>query len=91
MNIINHCKYRSLYGVISFIYNKGFIDRRDANGDTGLMWACRKGHDDIVAEMLRGQAKTDIKNNRGETALTIAKYERYNKIVRLLSEVSHIY
>lgn len=51
------------------------VNETDVDGYTALMWAVEKGSEEIVDELLRAGARTDIVNKRGETATIIAKKE----------------
>lgn len=57
-------------------------------GNTALIIAAESGHDNIVEMLITRGAKLDTANNRGETALTVARYKYYpnHPVVRLLEK-----
>jgi ankyrin repeat protein len=58
----------------------------DANGDTPLILAARRGFVEGAARMLMKQAEVDKTNKLGETALIVAVQQRQTAIARLLLE-----
>ena len=60
---------------------------RDANGWSGLYWAVRRGHDDIVMFLL-SLLGTDINmtSYHGDTALHLAAWRNRVEMVRVLLE-----
>lgn len=59
----------------------------DDNGETPLIAACHTQNLDIVQELLmheRCLQAIDVRNSSGETALSIAKCEGYEEIVKVL-------
>ena len=54
------------------------------NGDRPLIAAARVGYATAVSELLARQAKVDVANKMGETALIVAVQQRHVPIVRLL-------
>ena len=50
----------------------GQVDEKDDTGMTALMWACEKGHDEVVDVLLRGGAGLEVRSDDGETALHFA-------------------
>ncbi|MHA3774239.1 ankyrin repeat domain-containing protein [Verrucomicrobiota bacterium sgz303538] len=51
------------------------IDETDVDGYTALMWAVKHGSTDIVDMLLNAGASVAVKNQRGETASTLARQE----------------
>lgn len=61
------------------IENGAYINTKDKNGHTALMYACSGGSFEIVKLLIEAGADKNIKNNRGKTALDIAtKYEEWD-------------
>lgn len=50
------------------------VDEPDSDGMTALMWAAARGRDNAFPVLLDAGAKADMANNRGWTALSVAKY-----------------
>lgn len=63
------------------VHNITLID-----GTTPLMWAVLKGYTEIVKILLQVGVDTEEKNNKGETALTIAIAEDRKEIIDLLRQ-----
>lgn len=61
-------------------------DREPVDGTTTLMWASRKGHEDVVEQLLEAGANINAKNDDGMTALMMAKRGGHEKIVGRLLE-----
>ena len=61
-----------------------YLDRRDGQGATALLWAVRGGYHAIVRLLLEKGANIDAKDNYKRTALTTAAAYRDEDIVRLL-------
>ena len=51
-------------------------------GDTPLIWASSEGHEKIVKFLIDDNANVNIQNDEGKTALTIATFKGYKKIVK---------
>ncbi len=58
----------------------------DANGDTPLILAARRGFVEGAARMLMKRAEVDKANRLGETALIVAVQQRQTAIVKMLLE-----
>jgi ankyrin repeat protein len=61
-----------------------FIDARDGQGYTPLIWASLVGKLDVVRILLRNGASVDSYNSRGWTALILASQNGHLDVVRLL-------
>jgi ankyrin repeat protein len=48
------------------------------------MWAAGYGHSDTVRALLAEGARTDLRDDRGKTALDIARDGNFSETVRLL-------
>jgi len=55
-----------------------------ANDLTALMWAAGYGRATTVKVLLEAGARADLRDNRGKTALDIAREQKHDEIVRLL-------
>merc|ERR1712190_660481 len=62
------------------------IDIQDGDGDTGLHHASRRGHLNIVQELVKSNATIDIKNISGNTALYVARQFGNTDIVQVLKK-----
>ena len=60
------------------------INRQSENNLTSLMWAAGYGKTEAVEILLKLGADTTLKDNRGMTALMIAKENFFYGIVKLL-------
>ena len=70
---------------------KIYIDAKDNDGSTALIWASRDGHPETVKYLLEKGADINAKNDNGSTALIIASSyayleHGYLKIVKYLLE-----
>jgi len=58
------------------------IDAIDHEGNTALIWACRRQNHEIARHLIQVGANINVRNNHGDTALTIAErhdlYELYD-------------
>ncbi|OTA56891.1 hypothetical protein K449DRAFT_451399, partial [Hypoxylon sp. EC38] len=51
------------------------LDRQDeTHGRSALFWACNKGHEGIVRQLLKKGAKVDIQDENGLTPLSVAQH-----------------
>ena len=57
----------------------------DKEGNTPLMLAAEKGNLNVVKLLLEAKAKTNIRNNNGESAYTIAISANNQKMADLIS------
>lgn len=48
------------------------LNRKNSGGWTPLMYACYIGHDTVVNLLLEAGVAVDARNNKGQTALTLA-------------------
>ncbi len=60
-----------MWGYPETLINKEIINKKDSNGETPLIIACR-GHKEICFLLIKMGANVNIKNNHGETALMVA-------------------
>lgn len=63
-----------------------YINVRDAEGDTPLMWAAEKGLPDIVVLLLMNGAEVNLRNHAGMTALDWAVKSESFEVVQILME-----
>ena len=63
------------------------LNARNNFGMTAFMWACKKGHKDVVNFFLDHSERIDLndKDVLGRTALMIANQEGHQDIVQLIS------
>ncbi|XP_037836821.1 ankyrin repeat domain-containing protein 22 [Kryptolebias marmoratus] len=62
------------------------INAVDYKGNTALHYLCQKKSHHLVPLLLQGNAKTDIRNNDGETPLDIATRLKLPKIINVLKK-----
>lgn len=62
-----------------------YIDFKDENGWTPLLWAVRYNNIDIVKALVSGGANVDIRANDGATVLGIAAQQNSSEMVELLA------
>ncbi|WP_143688834.1 ankyrin repeat domain-containing protein [Wolbachia endosymbiont of Laodelphax striatellus] len=76
--------------IIKLVLNKiketqsQYIDAKDTEGDTPLMWAAESGRVNAVEVLLDHGASTEVKNNDGMTALHWAAKENESRVAKLL-------
>ena len=77
MTFLNACR-NGQKSIVQIFLKKGGIDvnKRDAEGNTPLYYACLKGLRDIVGLLLDSDADVSIANNCSETPLHAAASER---------------
>uniref|UniRef100_A0A1X7THF6 Death domain-containing protein n=1 Tax=Amphimedon queenslandica TaxID=400682 RepID=A0A1X7THF6_AMPQE len=64
------------------------LDRHtNSEGKTALMFACERGHEDIVRTLLSAGANVNIQDNKGWTALMIASKHNHISIIHMLLQV----
>ena len=72
---------------VGFLLSRGADpDLGDANGDTPLILAARRGFVEGAARMVMKRAEVDKTNRLGETALIVAVQQRQTAIVKMLLE-----
>ncbi len=72
---------------VGFLLTRGADpDLADANGDTPLILAARRGFVEGAARMLMKSAEVDKTNKLGETALIVAVQQRQTAIAKMLLE-----
>ena len=73
MTFLNACR-NGQKGIVQIFLKKGGIDvnKRDAEGNTPLYYACLKGYRDIVSLLLDSEADVSLANNMSETPLHAA-------------------
>ena len=49
-----------------------------------MMYACRKGHEVVVTQLIEARADVNAKNDKGETAFDIAKASGNTEIASML-------
>ena len=64
---------------------KAVIDEQDADGNTALHYAAWSGRVDIIVELLRAGAKTDIVNAAGKTASEEAKEQKQDGAIKMIA------
>ncbi|QJT94850.1 ankyrin repeat domain-containing protein [Wolbachia endosymbiont of Diaphorina citri] len=76
--------------IIKLVLNKiketqsQYIDAKDTEGDTPLMWAAESGRVNAAEVLLDHGASTEVKNNYGMTALHWAAKENESRVAKLL-------
>jgi ankyrin repeat protein len=73
--------------IITLLHSKKIkIDAKDFQGDTALMYASSLGHLNVIKVLLEAGANPLLKNNKGQTALDIAKKGNHTHTVRFLEK-----
>ncbi|KKS68374.1 MAG: hypothetical protein UV38_C0002G0243 [candidate division TM6 bacterium GW2011_GWE2_42_60] len=67
-----------------YIENELWFNERDVNGDTALIKAVEKGNRDMVGFLTMSGADQSIKNNKGYSALSLARGMKKNDLVSIL-------
>ena len=82
MTFLNACR-NGQKGIVLIFLKKGGIDvnKRDAEGNTPLHYACLKGYRDIVNLLLDSEADATIANNLSETPLHAASRSGNKEII----------
>lgn len=60
--------------------DRDVVNSQNQDGDTALMCACNGGHLEAVKLLFNSFAKTDVQNNLGATALTLARKGQYVEV-----------
>lgn len=66
-----------------------YIDLKDTEGDTPLMWAAEKGLVDMTKLLLNNGAAVDLKNKIGMTALDWAIKNGHNEVAGVLTDIEN--
>ena len=82
MTFLNACR-NGQKGIVQIFLQKGGIDvnKRDAEGNTPLHYACLKSYRDIVNLLLDSEADATIANNLSETPLHAASRSGNKEII----------
>uniref|UniRef100_A0A1X7TLV2 Uncharacterized protein n=1 Tax=Amphimedon queenslandica TaxID=400682 RepID=A0A1X7TLV2_AMPQE len=64
------------------------VDHTNEEGETALMLACERGHEDIVHSLLSAGANVNIQDNKGWTALMIASEHNRISIIHMLLQAN---
>ena len=63
------------------------IDTANIFGMTPLLWSAMNGHTECVAVLARMGCALGLANNRGKTALALARQQGHHDTARLLSDI----
>lgn len=87
MIFLNACR-NGQKNIVQIFLKKGGIDlnKRDAEGNTPLYYACLKGYRDIVILLLDNGADAAVANNRSESPLHAAARSGNKEIISRLVE-----
>ena len=55
---------------------------------TALMWACKRGHTEIVKALVAAGADVNLRDFNKQTALYRARKRKYTDIMQILEEAS---
>ena len=88
LTFLNACR-NGQKGIVQIFLKKGGIDvnKRDAEGNTPLHYACLKGYRDIVNLLLDNDADVSIANNLSETPLHAASRSGNKEIIGRLDGI----
>eukprot|EP00931_Biecheleriopsis_adriatica_P061147 TRINITY_DN36762_c0_g1_i1.p1 TRINITY_DN36762_c0_g1~~TRINITY_DN36762_c0_g1_i1.p1 ORF type:complete len:1235 (+),score=381.11 TRINITY_DN36762_c0_g1_i1:89-3793(+) len=70
--------------ISAILHAKAYLEARDHNGCTALMFAVANGNEAIVRRLVQAQANVNIADYENHTCLSYAKQFGQNKIVSLL-------
>lgn len=86
------CKRGNLELVEECLTNKVPVNVPDKAGNTGLHWACRGGHEDIIVRLLdlEKQIEVDIENRLGDTPLHLAALKGSKIAIELLRQTQRV-
>ena len=71
--------------IVRLLIGRGVDPNRTyANDLTALMWAAGYGKTETVKALLDAGARADLRDNRGKTALDIAREQKFDETARLL-------
>ncbi|XP_019862298.1 PREDICTED: uncharacterized protein LOC105315602, partial [Amphimedon queenslandica] len=73
---------------VELLLQLGCIDDTNKEGETALMLACKRGHEDTVHSLLSAGANVDIEDNKGWTALMIANEHNHISIIHMLLQAN---
>lgn len=79
--LIKAAKYGHLACLEALLAANAEVNCTDLNNDTPLIWAAKMNRTPCVLALVEAEAKINHKNNRGKTALKIAKKNRNPKAV----------
>lgn len=73
------------YEIQTLINYESDINAQDVNGNTALMHAANLGRKMLVKALLHGEPDLELKNNKGQTAYDIAKGNKQDHLLSLLT------
>jgi len=77
--------------IIKYLIEKGAkINARDKKGNTALHFAAMRGNADAASALLKRNADVTIKNNEGKSALDLAKENKFDAIVKLITTKEYL-
>ena len=77
--------------MVKFLIEKGAkINARDKKGNTALHFAAMKGYADVTSALLKREADITIQNNENKTALDIAKENKFDAVVKLITTKEYL-
>ena len=78
--------FDGMANVVGVILDKSSlqVDQQGITGNSLLMWAAYFGQTAIVKNLIKRNANALLKNNDGDTAITLARKQGYSDIVTLL-------
>lgn len=65
--------------------NQDLINQTNSAGETALFRSVYYGNDEVTKYLIKQGAKKDIKNNKGFSALDIAKQNKDQEVIKILS------
>jgi len=85
-DLFDAAEFGDLETLESFWTDQINVDWQDLNGMDLIMTACEFGNENIVIHLLTYKPDLAKKNNKGQTALDIAKKANHKNIIKILSE-----
>jgi acyl-CoA-binding protein len=83
-SVFDWCKEGSLANVVRLTSTGHGVDQKDENGMTLLMWACDRGHMDIVRYLIDNKANLNERDIDGQTCLHYAVSCEHLEIVKTI-------
>jgi ankyrin repeat protein len=79
------CREGNIAEAIKMVqHNSDVLTLRDGDGVSGLLWACDRGHTELVIELMNAGADVEGSDNAGSTPLHYACLSNREELVRLL-------
>jgi len=86
-DFIYHCQSNNIAKALAMAHaNPSVLDECDGDGVTGLLWACDRGHVELVEKLLKAGANIEQRDCEGSTPLHYAVMCEHTDLVEMLLE-----